>query len=388
MHIAVLLTFEQSLSKWKKNGHFDREIFYYKNLYKKYNIKTTFISYGLNSEKKLISQYHYLNIIPIYEKLKFSNFFIIRFIKSFFLYFYINKDLKNIDIIKSNQLWGTWTLFLFKFFTKKKILIRCGYELNQNLEYEKDKFFLKIFSKLCSFIIYQVSDHIIVTTLDIKNYIEKTFRVKKKITIIPNYIDVLKFKPTNIKQYNNKILFVGRNSREKNISFLLNAIKNLPISLDILGSGFTRKNLIALKKKYNISINYLRPTPNEKMPNVYNKYKLYISTSDYEGNPKSILEAMACGCIVIARNVQGCNSVITNGFNGFLVKNYLELRHIVKKNILKKNYKMKKNAIHFIQMKYNFDIISKKETRVLKFVKNEKNNNNVISKKMWLNSYF
>ena len=111
MNIAVLLTFDQSLSKWKKDGHFDREIRYYKALYEKYKIKTTFISYGHKAEKDLISKYHFLSSIQVYEKIQRSNSYLIRVVKSFFIFFFIHKDIKDSSIIKSNQLWGTWVIF-------------------------------------------------------------------------------------------------------------------------------------------------------------------------------------------------------------------------------------------------------------------------------------
>ena len=203
----------------------------------------------MNSDKNLISKYKYLDVIPVYEKINESKFFFIRFIKSLFLYFFIKDDLCNINIIRSNQLWGTWTLFFIKFFKKKKIIIRCGYEPNQNLEHETDKIFLKFFSYIYSFLIYKYSDCIIVTTSSIKTFIEKKFKIKNKIHIIPNYIDFQKFKPMNFTKYKNKILFVGRNSKEKNINYLLNSLKNLSINLDIYGSDFKKKDISNFQKK-------------------------------------------------------------------------------------------------------------------------------------------
>lgn len=38
-----------------------------------------------------------------------------------------------------------------------------------------------------------------------------------------------------------------------------------------------------------------------------------------EGVPKSLLEAAACGCAIIATNVPGCREVVAEGKNGFLV---------------------------------------------------------------------
>ena len=60
----------------------------------------------------------------------------------------------------------------------------------------------------------------------------------------------------NLNRFENKILFVGRNSKEKNIKFLLTSLKNSSINLDIFGSDFKKKILSNFQKKYNIRIAY------------------------------------------------------------------------------------------------------------------------------------
>ena len=45
----------------------------------------------------------------------------------------------------------------------------------------------------------------------------------------------------------------------------------------------------------------------------------FVSTSKFEGNPKSVLEAMSKGCIVIASNIENHRELITNEENGYLI---------------------------------------------------------------------
>ena len=42
---------------------------------------------------------------------------------------------------------------------------------------------------------------------------------------------------------------------------------------------------------------------NDKLPDILNEYKYYILASNYEGMPKTLLEAMACGNLCIGTNV-------------------------------------------------------------------------------------
>ena len=69
---------------------------------------------------------------------------------------------------------------------------------------------------------------------------------------------------------------------------------------------------------------------------MYNKYFIYVLCSRFEGNPKTLLEAMSCGCTVVATNVDGINNIVENKINGYLVEEHEEdLRKIL--IYLKKN---------------------------------------------------
>ena len=49
-----------------------------------------------------------------------------------------------------------------------------------------------------------------------------------------------------------------------------------------------------------------------------NQSKLFILPSYYEGHPKILIEAMSCGMIVLASNVDGNNQIVRDNINGFL----------------------------------------------------------------------
>ena len=55
------------------------------------------------------------------------------------------------------------------------------------------------------------------------------------------------------------------------------------------------------------------------MPSIYNRYAVYVICSHYEGNPKTLLEAMACGRAVIGTEVPGIREIIKHDENGLLV---------------------------------------------------------------------
>ena len=57
----------------------------------------------------------------------------------------------------------------------------------------------------------------------------------------------------------------------------------------------------------------------ENMPNFYEEIDLYICASSSEGFSLSVLEASATGIPIISTKVGGCEDLIQNNYNGFLV---------------------------------------------------------------------
>ncbi|WP_192892932.1 glycosyltransferase [Planococcus salinus] len=68
-------------------------------------------------------------------------------------------------------------------------------------------------------------------------------------------------------------------------------------------------------------ISYLGQLPHEKMGSLYKKADVVLNTSQSEGQPAAILEAMGYGVAVLASNIQGNRSIISNEKTGFLYKN-------------------------------------------------------------------
>jgi glycosyltransferase involved in cell wall biosynthesis len=59
----------------------------------------------------------------------------------------------------------------------------------------------------------------------------------------------------------------------------------------------------------------------EDMPKFYRQADIFISTSEAEGTPNVILEAMACGLAVLSTPVGDVPAIIDHGKNGYLIDN-------------------------------------------------------------------
>lgn len=350
--IALIFSYNTSIETWKKNGSFTREItpFVKMSKNKKYSYK--FYTYDLSKKKNLKFKNNKIEIYPIYTKLPFYKNKYLRFILSFIYPFFVKKEFLDVDIIKTNQMWGSWVGVILKFILNKPLIIRCGYEIYRNEIILNKSLLRKIFLNIVSKICYNYADSILVTTKSIKSFIIQNFKInKKKIFIQNNWIDSTKFYLLPKKKKLNSI-FVGRLSEEKNLIDLIKIIKKINIPLSIYGEGPQKnilKNMIGKKFKNKISIK--GNIQNNKLPSIYNKHNVFFLNSKAEGQPKSLLEAMSCGLIVIGKNSSGINEIIKHKKNGFLLnRNYSNLNDIFKiiksKNL--KNFQMPLKARKYI----------------------------------------
>ncbi|WP_035668995.1 glycosyltransferase [Flavobacterium sp. 83] len=139
-------------------------------------------------------------------------------------------------------------------------------------------------------------------------------------------IDSLSIKKTWPDNY---ICTVGRPSYQKNIEFMIRVLyeikKTTNIHLVIMGVGPVSDNLDSVKNliielDMSTDITLLNWTKRTDVFNIINDAKFYISTARYEGLPYSIIESMTLGTPCIVSDCDGNRDLITNNFNGYLVK--------------------------------------------------------------------
>jgi len=318
MNILLTFTFNYSLKTWEEAGILDRELGYYKKLSEKHNIKFVFLTYGYKSEKKYLTNYPTIEVIPIYDFIKPTNNKCLLFLKTFFVPFLIRKKVSDISIIKTNQLNGSWLAILLKLVTNKPLFIRTGYDAFLFSVKEKKSFIKRILFYLLTQLSLLVSNFYTVSSTDdykfiIKNYIFK----KSKLHVRQNWV-----KENNNIEFSerdkSKIISVGRLVSQKNYQYLINEFSNSEYAIDIVGTGPESEKLINQAKKSNTKVNFLGNLDNENLLKLLNEYKYFISTSLFEGNPKATLEAMSSGCIVFAVNIPNNSEIIRHEENGIL----------------------------------------------------------------------
>ncbi len=218
------------------------------------------------------------------------------------------------------------------FFFKNNLKIVCCERLspqsyNKNLKGKVILFLVKI--------LYIYADKIICNSKGLSDEIRRISNsknityiynptLKNNFKILANKFKV-KDKPFSNKKKRKILISIGRFDENKNQMMLLKAISNVKIKkkfeVVLLGEGYKKKDLINYSKKINFR-NNLHILAFKKNPYPYLlKSDLLVLTSNFEGLPNVLIEAMSLGIPIISTNSpSGPKEILLNGKAGFLIK--------------------------------------------------------------------
>lgn len=249
------------------------------------------------------------------DEKKKNQFFIFRNLSRFFKTKSIIKKV-NPDIIVTFLPKASFLLLFCNYFNKRKIIV----SERADPTYEYNTFIKKIIMK----IFYRRSNGFVVQTNYAKKYYKSMFN--KPIVKINNPLDKKFLIQPYKKKRVNEIVSVGRLSIEKNQILLINAfaelIKEYPdYKLIIYGEGKERNNLENEISKLNLVGKVLLPGNVDDIVSKIYRSSLFVLSSNHEGMPNALLEAMSLGLPVISTNCFGDNSdeIILNNINGILI---------------------------------------------------------------------
>jgi len=369
MEIIYFLTYGYSLKTWSDSGQLAREIRHFEALRSENEkIKFKIFSYGEDNDFEYIEK-DFIEVVSIYKYIKKSNYKIVNFIKSFF----IKKILKEVDLDKSelviqNQLLGSWVSYLFKKNLKIPLIIRTGYDMFEFSINENKNISKKLFFKYLTKKSLDKCDLYTVTSSCDKDFLLKNFSNKysSKIKIRSNWVDSKQNIQINNKNIVNNIVSVGRIEEQKNYELIIRSIQGTNFELDIFGEGSLKEDLVKLSEELNVNINFLGIVNNEILVKKLQHYKFYISSSKFEGNPKSVLEAMSSGCIVIASKIKN-HLEFLNIDNSILFDQNIESLKETIMNLDKISQRREddliSNSLETINNRYNLNDLVKKEIK-------------------------
>ena len=210
------------------------------------------------------------------------------------------------------------------------------------------------------------ADEVIIIYDFIQNYAKKMGA--KNINLIYNRINLSQFSPQvqpAFKSTKPVVICVGRLIKEKNQECLIKAIKDLDVSLLIIGNGLEYENLIKLSKKLGVKdrVRFETSIPNEKIQEYYAASTVFALPIKYGGFAIPALEAAASGLpVILPRQEFDPNPEIIKDFAMLVENNPESFRDAILKVI--SDNKLRKKMIDSgldITQKINSDVMEEKE---------------------------
>ena len=361
--LVLFFTQGVSLMTWSTIGMLDREVSLYRSL-RPHMQNIAFVTYGDAEDLRYadilgdikvvcnrygLSQRWYVSLLPLLYPLL----------------------LRGPSIIKSNQLPGAEVALKVAKLFGRKFIARCGYLHSDFMErMHGAKSIEAKQARVLEGRVFNDADRVVVTTPSMSKTVKEHYQLpEERVRVIPNYVQCDIFSPNQRDRCSTRqICFVGRLAEQKNLFALLKAIKGLDVELVIVGSGPLGERLQEEVSRSRLPVRFLGNVLHQRLPEILNSSALFILPSFYEGHPKVLLEAMACGVPVIGTDVPGIRELIYHRETGYLCgTSSKEIRDAIKdvlSNANLSNY-MGKNARNFVKEHFALERIVDMELTLL-----------------------
>jgi UDP-glucose:(heptosyl)LPS alpha-1,3-glucosyltransferase len=188
------------------------------------------------------------------------------------------------------------------------------------------------------------SKKIIAVSNEVRDQILALYQIPvEKIVVIPNGVDLARFKPDAEKRARIRkelaignddrvLIFIGHLFEIKGLDYVLDAIKLLPeMRLIVVGEGVnihSYKQRIAMQGR-DRQVCFLG-TVLKHNEDYYSAADVFILPSESEGFPLAALEAAASGLPLITTRTGGLSDLVVPGENGFFIqRDAVEIRDVL-----------------------------------------------------------
>lgn len=182
-----------------------------------------------------------------------------------------------------------------------------------------------IFKKLMK-LLYPKANGYVFQTEKVKEYFLERGMQEKKAKVIANPLNKEFVNSVYFGSREKTIVSVGRLEEVKNFKLLIEAFLEVrkefkEYQLIIYGEGTLHKQLNDFVKHLGLNGSVFLPGNKNNIKKYIEKATLFVLTSNYEGLPNALMEALALGIPSISTDCAsgGPRSLIKEGYNGFLV---------------------------------------------------------------------
>ena len=181
-------------------------------------------------------------------------------------------------------------------------------------------------------------DYLVTGTKSVAEYYSNRFKIdKKKIKIVPNWVNLNRFNPQKYQKERLKeelgieknryvVLFVHRLSWSRGTDYIPEIVREVLYKCPeaiflVIGDGPDRRKLEEeiRRNKLRDFIKIMGNIPNKEIPKYYSLADVFIMPSNVEGFPRVLLEAMAMGVPFVATDVGGVIDIVTEKQKEFIV---------------------------------------------------------------------
>jgi len=156
----------------------------------------------------------------------------------------------------------------------------------------------------------------------------------ERLCFLPTVVDSEMFRPAQKKSDGIvRLLAAGRLSPEKRIERFISIIASIKKQSSVMvkgivaGDGPLRESLQQFSSKIGMGYDTIEFRGEvTEMASVYREADILVLTSEFEGTPNVILEAMASGLPVVSVKIGGVPEIVENQVTGFLIEPYDELK--------------------------------------------------------------
>ncbi len=313
MTLVVFFSRGMSLEGWRRAGILDRELALYRELSPDLD-RLAFVTYGGRDDGRVAEAMPRLDVLPNVWNLP-SNLY------SVLAPWLHRKYLRTASALRTNQINGGWCAVVAKWLFGTPLVVRCGFLWADNVERETTSPLRRRVSRALERKVFRSADRIVVASAGHAAAVAARYGVAPDvITVVPNYVDTRKFKlRSDVPREANRVTFVGRLEPEKNVDVLIEALAGLAgVELSIVGDGSRRAALEQQARALGVKAQFHGRVAHDDLPVLLGRTGVFVLPSQYEGNPKALVEAMASGAAVVGTRVSGIQEIIADGSNGLL----------------------------------------------------------------------
>ncbi len=321
LNLIVFFDYAVSLAMFEKGGMLERELSLYRRI--RPMLKTlTLITWSRGADAKFKPLLAADGIDLIFSERGWPYEFWLPWLTATFGWRF-----RGPRILKTNQFSGGQFIRWIARIHRTPLIARCGYshELNRAREFGESHPVARAAAKL-ERSLFRSSDHVVVTSDQIAARAKAAGAPDDRISVAPNYVDTRLMAPPESRRsfppagVPLRAIFVGRLVESKNVSLIIEALGEVPgNSLDVIGDGPLLDSLKQQAEDAGVDVRFLGNLPHLRVAEHLRSADLFIFPSAYEGHPKSLLEAMACGLPVIAGDSPGIREAVRHRETGLLV---------------------------------------------------------------------